>query len=74
MSTPRDLRRPLPPGWIEIRSSRGKLLARYHPGDDRPWLREGSDEEFVNLHELRGGERRQGSERWLSLLCTAVAM
>lgn len=54
---PRRQRRPLPtpPGWIEIRGASGGLLARYHPADDRLWVRHGGDEKFVNLRDLRGG-------------------
>ncbi len=45
---------PAPPGWVDIRSSSGRLMARYHPGDDRLWLRNGRDEKFVSLSDLRG--------------------
>ncbi len=52
MSTRRE---PLPiaPNWIEIRAPSGKLLGRYHPGDDRLWLRNGRDEAFVCLSDLK---------------------
>ncbi len=39
-------RRPIPPGWKEVRSRSDRLFGLYHAGHDRWWFRDGDDEMF----------------------------